>query len=112
MIEILTCLKPRRAFIGEVLFRPLESVDELIFLEKGSIDIGFVLNDSPKYIVRLQAGGVVGVFNVTFNVKTRFLYTCYHTATAYGVSKSDWLRIMGICGDCNPDYKEISDTVK
>jgi hypothetical protein len=90
MVEILMCLKPRRALKGEIMFRPLESVDEVIFLEKGSIDIGFVLNDIPKNVVRLSQGGVIGVFNVTFNLKTRFLYTCFHTAQTYGIKKADW----------------------
>lgn len=77
MVDILMCLKPRHAYKQEILLRPLMSVDEVLFIEKGSIDIGFVLNEIPKFVVRLKEGGVIGVFNVTFNVKTRFLYMCH-----------------------------------
>ena len=89
------------------------SVDEVIFIEKGSIDIGFVLNDISKNVVRLREGGVIGVFNVTFNIKTRFKYTCssYH-ADLYGINKPDWQRIMGISGHCDNDYSEVTETVK
>lgn len=90
MVSILRNIKPRYAHKGEVMLRPLMSVDEVIFIEQGSIDIGFVLNDTPKNVVRLREGGVIGVFNVTFNVKTRFLYTCTYDAKLYGVNKSDW----------------------
>lgn len=113
MVDILLCLKPRQAYKGETMLRPLMSVDEVIFIEKGSIDIGFVLNDIAKNVVRLREGGVIGVFNVTFNIKTRFMYTCssYH-ADLYGINKPDWQRIMGISGHCDTDYSEVTETVK
>lgn len=57
-----------------MLFNTLEEVNEIFFIEKGSINIGFEVNRGFKFIVRLPAGGVVGGYNCTFNAKTLFVY--------------------------------------
>jgi hypothetical protein len=76
MIDILVHLKPRRMRRGQILFKSLASVEEVLFIESGSLDIGFELNDKAKYCIRLSDGGVVGSYNCTFNKKTMFIYRC------------------------------------
>ena len=44
MIEILTKLEPRLVPAGQIVFNTLDEVQELFFIIKGSIDIGFEVN--------------------------------------------------------------------
>lgn len=67
-------LEPRREPKGTLLFNTLEEVNEIFFIEKGCVNIGFEVNRGFKFIVRLPAGGVVGGYNCTFNAKTLFVY--------------------------------------
>jgi hypothetical protein len=96
MIDILMNLRPRRAIPGELLFKSLESVEEVLFIENGSVDVGYELNDRCKFVIRLQQGGVIGSYNCTFNVKTKFIYQTRETVQSYVIQKVEWQRIMGI----------------
>ena len=57
-----------------MIYRTIEEVEEVFFIEKGAIDIGFEVNRDVKYVLRLREGGVVGAYNMTFNCKSIFMY--------------------------------------
>ena len=78
MIEVLTMLEPRYESSMTQLFRTIEEVQEIFFIVKGSIEVGFEINREPKYVVRLGPGGVIGIFNITYNRKTMFNYRVKH----------------------------------
>lgn len=99
MIDILTHLRPRRAFAGELLFKSLESVEEVLFIAEGSVDVGYEINAKTKFVIRLKKGGVIGSYNCTFNVKTKFIYMVYSEVESYVIQKKEWHRIMGISSD-------------
>ena len=66
MTLILRNLEPRFAEEDSILFNELDEVDEVIFISKGQIDIGFNINREPKYIVRLFDRSMPGVYHCTF----------------------------------------------
>ena len=70
MMTLVLKLEARQEPKGTIIFRTVEEVDEIFFIEKGSIDIGFEINRNGKYVMRLRNGGVVGAYNVTQNKKT------------------------------------------
>jgi hypothetical protein len=72
MMNLLQNLEPRREQPGTVIYRTLEEVDEIFFIEEGGVDIGFEINRDTKFILRLSKGAVIGAFNMTFNCKTIF----------------------------------------
>lgn len=74
MIKVVRVLEPRRMAAGTIIFNTIEEVQELFFINKGSVDIGFEVSRDPKYVLRLQKGGVIGIYNVTFDKKTIFIY--------------------------------------
>ena len=74
MVNLLGHLEPRCEQPGTVLFKTIEEVDEIFFIEKGSVDIGFEINRETRFIIRLKQGGVIGIYNLTFNTKTLFMY--------------------------------------
>lgn len=74
MIKIVRVLEPRLLHRGTIIYQTVEEVEEIFFIEKGSVDIGFEISRESKYVIRLKKGGVVGIFNVTFDKKTVFKY--------------------------------------
>ena len=52
MKEIILNLEPRHEHAGSVLFKELDEVNELIFISKGEVDVGYTLNGEVKYVLR------------------------------------------------------------
>jgi len=52
MIKLLLNLNPRYEPAGSVLFEELEEVNEMIFISKGQVDVGYSLNNEVKYVLR------------------------------------------------------------
>jgi hypothetical protein len=44
MMAILTHLEPRHELKGSIIFEELEEVEEIIFVQKGFVDIGYEIN--------------------------------------------------------------------
>ena len=107
MIEVLFMLQPRHEVGGTQLFRTIEEVQEIFFIVKGSIEIGFEVNRTPKYVLRLGPGGAIGIFNITYNRKTMFNYRIKNCFTGYTIRKDNWKALLN-----NPEYSEISEHVK
>ena len=82
-------------------------VEEIFFIVKGTIDVGFEINRNARYVIRLGPGGVVGIYNITYNKKTMFNYRVRHCYSGYTIRKDNWLSLMR-----NPEYSEINDYVK
>jgi hypothetical protein len=74
MVDLLSMLLPRKELCGSYIFHTLEEVNEIFFIEKGHVNIGFEINRGARYIIRLGKGGVMGGYNCTFNKKTMFVY--------------------------------------
>ena len=66
MINMLRNLSPRFEKKGEVLISELETFDEVLFMSKGKIDIGFEINKVPKMALRYEKI-VIGSYNCLFN---------------------------------------------
>ena len=60
-------LEPRQEEVGKVIFKSILEVDEMFFIMKGTIDVGYELDRAPKYCLRLKQRNVIGAYNCTFN---------------------------------------------
>ena len=63
MIEVLQNLEPRVEEKGTILYRELEEISEIIFIESGIIDIGFEITRRPVFVLRMYRGTVIGAHN-------------------------------------------------
>jgi hypothetical protein len=92
MISLVRKLEPRHEKKGTIIYRTVEDVEEVFFIDKGSIDIGFEINRESKFVLRLGNGGVVGAYNITFGSKTVFIYKVSNLADFEGftIRKDNW----------------------
>jgi hypothetical protein len=67
MIEILKALEPRSFKSRETIYVELDEVNEILFIESGEYDIGYEVNKTEKFKLRLKKNTVIGAFNICFN---------------------------------------------
>ncbi len=76
IIETLRNLEPRIEMKGSILFEELDEVNEIIFVQKGTIDIGFDINKIRRFVLRFQNYFEIGAYNCTFIERSQFVYKC------------------------------------
>lgn len=98
-------MEPRFEQEGFELFKELEDVSEILFLEKGFIDVGFEINRRPHMVLRIRSGTIIGGYNCSFNRKNMFLYRCYSNIEGYMLRKESWYEMM-------EEYEEVAGILK
>ena len=66
MIRLLMQLEPRFEEKKTILVEELDEVNEITFVKKGVVAIGFDFNKERKYCFKFSDNIVIGAFNVTF----------------------------------------------
>jgi hypothetical protein len=107
MIELLRKLEPRTEPSGTILYKTIEEVEEMFFIEQGTVDIGFEINRETKFVMRLKRGGVIGAFNMTAHCKTLFVYQVKQTYSGTTIRKEAWDELMN-----NEEYEDITSYIK
>lgn len=105
MMQILRNLEPRLEKAGSILIEELDEVNEIFYVIKGQVDIGYELNKAKKFVIRYQDKTVIGGYNCTFNKKAIFVYKCRTECEGYTIRKKCWLEIL-------ETYEVIADYVK
>ena len=91
--DVLQLLEPMRALKNELLYEELDDVQEIIFLSDSDIKIGYSMNN--KRIFRIsQTANAVGVFGVTFNRKSHYIYKVIQDSDGYFIRQSKWLKLL------------------
>ena len=67
MIRVLKSLEPRIFSANQVIYKELDEVNEILFIETGEYDIGYEVNKQERFKMRLGGRSVIGAFNVCFN---------------------------------------------
>uniref|UniRef100_A0A7S3FW38 Cyclic nucleotide-binding domain-containing protein n=1 Tax=Strombidium rassoulzadegani TaxID=1082188 RepID=A0A7S3FW38_9SPIT len=103
MINILKSLEPRQFGRREVIYVELDEVNEILFIEKGQYDIGYEVNKTEKFKLRLGSNTVIGAFNICFNKRQIFIHRTHTYCSGYSIRKSKWKQIM----DESPEFFSI-----
>ena len=98
MVETLSCLEPRREFTGVILFNELDDFTEILFFNKGSIQLGYELN-RKRYFILEQKNAVIGDHGCIFNHRCSHIYRTSSTCEGYYIRKLQMKNIM----ERNPD---------
>ena len=105
MLAILSSLEPRQEERGTILLDELDEFQEVLFVMKGQIFIGYECNKIKKYCIKLSYGCNVGAFGITLNQRSSYIYLCATKIEGHAIRKENWIKIMN-------DYQEVSKTLK
>lgn len=89
IITLLKYLEPIKYDFNTIIYDELEEVTSVIFLQNGIFDVGFDINGKKHYVLRyknsvtdqsitdklqMNAGEIIGDYNVTYQKASRFIY--------------------------------------
>lgn len=87
------------------MFRELEEICEVIFVQTGQVQVGFEVNRKTKFVVQFADKAIIGAFNCTFDKKTNFVYKSKSDVSGYMIRKAPWKDLM-------QDHGQISEYFK
>jgi hypothetical protein len=93
MLMILANLEPRFTPKGTYLFDKRE-VREVLFIQKGKVDVGYMYNDVEKFVLRYEGATVIGAYNCSYNKRSEFFFYARSNCTGYNITKENWSRIL------------------
>ena len=87
MVQILRSLEPRIEKKDKTIFEELDDINEVIFIEKGQVEIGYELNKKKKYVLRYYDKSLIGAYNCTFNIRAIFCYRAKTDCSGFSIRK-------------------------
>lgn len=94
VICLLTKLEPRFEKAKTIIYDELEDVDDLIFIHKGSLLIGYEINKTKKYCLMMRDKAVIGAHDCTFGKKSQFVYTAHTDIEGFFIRVHNWYEIL------------------
>lgn len=67
MVHLLSKLETIYIHRGKIILDEMEDVNMVIFLHNSSIDLGYDVNKTTKFVVRLMGCFEIGAFEMSFN---------------------------------------------
>ena len=101
MVETLSCLEPRREFSGVILFNELDDFTEILFFNKGIVELGYELNRKKYFILQQKNSVIIGDHGCIFNHRCSYIYRTAITCEGYFIRKLPMKNILD-------KYPEIS----
>ena len=105
MMQFLRDLDPWHVHSESIIFDELDDINEVIFIRKGIVEIGYEMNKKKKFVVRYEDKVTIGAFNCTFNMRIIFVYKAKTDCEGYTINKSNWIKLLN-------ENKEIGDLIK
>ena len=102
MISLFMQLEPRFAEKGVVIYSELEEINDMLFIEKGVVDVGFEITKKSYMVLRIEKGSIIGAFNCMTEKRNQFIYKCRSSIEGYMLRKTAWFEIK-------EDFAEIAD---
>ena len=66
MMCMMQAMEPRQFQKGQIIYKDMEEVDDLIFVVKGEYAIGYQINGKEYLALRLSARTVIGDHGIMF----------------------------------------------
>lgn len=96
MNSLLTHLEPRRDSKHSILVDELDEFNEISFISKGQVVIGYEINKQRRYCIQFNDKCVIGAYGITFNKRAAFIYTALTHVEGFFIRKQEWLDILQI----------------
>ena len=94
MTQILRSLEPRREESNTFLYYELDDFSEVLFFDKGQVDIGFEINKKKRYVLRRWNNIIIADQGCTFNQNSEFIYRVYEECEGYSIRRNCWREIL------------------
>ena len=105
MMQFLRDLDPRHVVGGSMIFDELDDINEVIFIKKGVVEIGYQMNKQRRYVVRYENKTMIGAYNCTCNMRIIFCYRARTDCEGYTIRKEAWVRLLN-------QHQEVGDLIK
>ena len=99
MIEMLGQLEPRHEFKDVILFEEQDEVNEVIFFNNGTYEVGFEINRTKEMVLRYKNCNLIGAYGVTFNKRSHFVYKTFTDCEGFFIRREAWKGLI----DNNPE---------
>jgi len=94
MFLLLQSLEPMNSSAYTVLFDELEHFNEVLFICKGIVRVGYEINSKKKFILKYSGSFGIGLFGATFNVPSLYIYKTFTRCEGYFIRKKTWRLII------------------
>ena len=84
---MLSSLEPRFDERGNILVDELDEFQEVLFVMKGHILVGYECNKIKTYCIKYSYGCNVGAFGVTINQRSSYIYLCATRIEGHAIRK-------------------------
>ena len=101
MTKILMSLEPRCEPKKTIMANELDEFNEITFIQKGSIVIGYEINNQKRYCIKYDDNAVIGAYECMFNKRSAFIYTALTEIEGLFIRKS-------ILNELREDFDHIS----
>jgi len=63
-------MEPRMEIKDEILYQELEEINEILFHERGIINIGYSVDRKERMVLQMNSGVIIGAYYCTFGLKS------------------------------------------
>ena len=106
MMQLLTNLEPYQEFAQTVIVSELQEYNEIIFVQKGKLQIGFEINKQKKYCIQQNDRSIIGAYGVTWNYRAQYIYFASTIVQGFFIRKRNWIEILDNGGEVIPVLKK------
>lgn len=90
MMDIMRNLEPRHFTVGETIYDDMEEVEEIIFVVSGFYTVGYTVNSTEYFALKMGPKTIIGDHSVMFNKRSEFLYRAYFNMDCQAIRKCNF----------------------
>lgn len=75
MMRLLVLLEPKFEPKWTIILNELEEVNEMTFVNKGEVVVGYEFNKQINYCIQKRNGCLIGMYGIIFNQRSEIIYT-------------------------------------
>ena len=98
-------LEPRIEKAGTLLLDEMETTSEILFVDRGTVAIGYEVNHQKYYILKYKNLCVLGAYGLVFDQRTEFLFTAITDVQGFCIRRENWKNLLR-------DNKEVEKAMK
>lgn len=88
-------LEPRHFAKEDTIYDDMEEVEEIIFVVSGSYLVGYTVNSTEYFALKMGPKTIIGDHSVMFNKRSEFLYRAYFNMDCQAIRKCNYQEISG-----------------